>query len=135
MYVSLDENPGMGIAYAVKCSGEGVRSYRDTRLHSVKNKGNPNHERLVGGTEHISEPVTEMEIGPRRELTLGKDKVTLGTVQGDPVFLLWHSSLPWNGMSSFVVIGTLSDGMKIVREAAMQDPLTNVVVSDCGLVL
>lgn len=135
VYISVDESPGMGFVYALKCSGEGVRSYRNTWLHSVMNKGNPDHERLVGGTEHINKPVTEMEIGPRRKLTLGKDKVTMGTVLGDPVFLLWHSSMPWNGMSSFVVIGTLSDGVEIVRQAAMQDPVTKVMVSDCGLVL
>lgn len=135
VYVSLDENPGMGIVYAVKCSGEGVTSYRNTRLHRVLNKGNADHERVVGGTEHINEPVTEMEIGPRKEITLGKDKVTLGTVLGEPVFLLWHSPKPWKGMSSFVVIGTLSDGVDIVRQAAMQDPVSDVVVSDCGLVL
>ncbi|KAK3888676.1 hypothetical protein Pcinc_007289 [Petrolisthes cinctipes] len=135
VYVSLDEEPGMGIVYAVMCSGEGGRSYRNTRLHSVLNKGKTDHERVVGGTDHIHDPVIEMEIGPRRNITLGKDKVSLGTVRGDPVFLLWHSSSPWNGMSSFVVIGTLSDGTDIVRRAAMSNPVTKVMVSDCGLVL
>ncbi|KAK3863767.1 hypothetical protein Pcinc_030489 [Petrolisthes cinctipes] len=135
VYVSLDEDPGMGIVYAVRCSGEGGRSYRHTRLHSVLNRGKTDHERVVGGTDLINDPVIEMEIGPRRKITLGKDKVSLGTVQGDPVFLLWHSPSPWNGMSSSVVIGTLSDGTDLVRQAAMHNPVTEVLVSDCGLML
>ncbi|KAK4311912.1 hypothetical protein Pmani_016623 [Petrolisthes manimaculis] len=137
VYVTLDEDSGMGFVYAVMCSGEGGggKSYRNTRLHSVLNRGKTDHERVVGGTEHINDPVIEMEIGPRRNITLGKDKVSLGTVRGNPVFLLWHSSSPWNGMSSFVVIGTLSGGTDIVRQAAMHNPVTKVLVSDCGLVL
>lgn len=135
--IELFPNTSFGLIVLRLCTGEYGRSYRNTRLASVVNRGERGDAVSVGYDGGI---VGELEVRP-----FGIENTYPPQWEGD-VYALEFNDV-WNPQFSIIinglqgpaergaVFGRVVEGLDVLRDAENYHPITEIKVVDCGVAL
>ena len=115
------------------CLGEDGPSYKDTCFYSAGNIGKPG-ERIQGG-DYVNNTgesnVFDENVGDE---ILEDVPITAGLLTNySSKFKIYLSD--WPNRTDCLSHGHVERGLPILKEAARHDPINEVIVKDCGLVL